>query len=122
MLQHDYKLLYEFEINNRKQFFYPPFARLIQLTFRHKQNHIAEEAANILTRGLQQEFRDNLTGPAQNTIPRIRNKYLWNVLIRLPKDSATIKQCKDNILQQVALLNFTNPYKSVDVLIDVDPY
>ena len=34
--EHNFKNLYDYEIDNRKQFFYPPFSRLIHITFRHK--------------------------------------------------------------------------------------
>src|SRR5215210_4782272 len=47
--KHNYEELYKFEIENRRQFFYPPFSRIIQVTFKHKEKHIAEEAANIMS-------------------------------------------------------------------------
>ena len=50
--EHNYKAMYEYETENRKQFFYPPFSRLIHLTFRHKEKHIAEEAANLMAQGM----------------------------------------------------------------------
>ena len=34
--EHDYEKFYENEIAMRKQFFYPPFSRLIRLTLKHK--------------------------------------------------------------------------------------
>jgi primosomal protein N' (replication factor Y) len=40
VIQHDYKKLYDFEIKNREIFLYPPFTRLIQVKFKHKDKQI----------------------------------------------------------------------------------
>jgi primosomal protein N' (replication factor Y) len=119
--EHNYKALYEFDIQSRKQYHYPPFTRLIHIAFRHKENHIAEEAANIFVAGIKKDFEPYITGPAQPVINRLRNKYLWDVLLKLPKNTQLINQCKLQIEQQTAILKFNKRYRSVDILPDVDP-
>lgn len=119
--EHNYKALYEFDIQSRQQYHYPPFSRLIHIEFRHKENHIAEEAANIFTAGIKKDFEPYITGPAQPVINRLRNKYLWDVLLKLPKHTYLINQCKTQIEQQTAILKFNKRYRSVDIIVDVDP-
>ena len=51
--QHDYKKLYTEEIEKRKQFFYPPFSRLIHLTFKHKIKEVVERAAHFFADALK---------------------------------------------------------------------
>ena len=119
--EHDYKALYEFDIQSRQPYHYPPFSRLIHLEFRHKENHIAEEAANIFTAGIKKDFEPYITGPAQPVINRLRNKYLWDLLLKLPKHAQLITQCKTQIEQQTAILKFNKRYRSVDIIVDVDP-
>src|SRR6185436_4850454 len=46
--QHDYKGMYELELENRRQFFYPPYSRIIRLTVKHKLKEVADEAAERL--------------------------------------------------------------------------
>ena len=118
---HDYAALYNYEINNRKQFFYPPFSRLIQITFKHKETFLAEEAAHIMVQGLKPSFEKAITGPAEPVVNRIRNQYLWELLIKLPKDAATINQCKREIAQQVAIIQSNKRYRAVQIIADVDP-
>lgn len=118
---HDYSALYTFEINNRKQFFYPPFSRLIQIVFKHKETFIAEEAAHLMVQGLKPQFEQSVTGPAEPVVSRVRNQYLWELLIKLPKDTATIQQCKRQISQQVAIIQSNKRYRSVNIVVDVDP-
>ena len=118
---HDYSALYNFEINNRRQFFYPPFSRLIQIIFKHKESFIAEEAAHLMVAGLKQHFEKAITGPAEPVVNRIRNQYIWELLIKLPKDTGTILQCKREINQQVTIIQSNKRYRSVYIIADVDP-
>ncbi len=119
--EHNYNHLYVFELGNRKQFDYPPFTRLIQVTFKHKEKHIAEEAANIMLLGLKANFGTESNGPAQPVVERVRNQYLWEILIKLPKDAKRINQCKREIQQQTIIIQSNKRYRSVTILPDVDP-
>jgi primosomal protein N' (replication factor Y) len=118
---HDYQQLYDSEIGNRKQFDYPPFSRLIQVIFKHKEKHIAEEAANIMMQGLRTNFGPYSNGPAQPVVDRVRNQYLWEILIKLPKDTQLIAHCKREIQQQAVIIQSNKRYRSVTILPDVDP-
>ena len=119
--EHDFTKLYTLEIYNRKQFDYPPFTRLIQVTFKHREKHLAEEAANIMMQGLKANFGNNSNGPAQPVVDRVRNQYLWEILIKLPKDARRINQCKKEIQQQAIIIQSNKRYRSVTILPDVDP-
>jgi len=119
--EHNYQHLFQFEIENRKQFAYPPFTRLIQVTFKHKEKHIAEEAANLLLQGLKPAFGSFLNGPSQPIVDRIRNQYLWEILIKLPKDTLLIQQCKKAIQQQIIILQTNKRYRGVHIIPNTDP-
>ena len=62
-----------------------------------------------------------MTGPAEPVVNRVRNQYLWDVLFKLPKDAQLINQCKIQLHQQVVIIQSNKRYKSVDIIIDVDP-
>lgn len=118
--QHNYEYLYTFEIENRRNFFYPPFSRIIQITCKHKEKHIAEEAANILGQFLSKHYASYLSGPAEPLVNRVRNQYLMELLLKLPKDAQIMKQCKKDILQQVAIIQSNKQFRSVNIITDVD--
>ncbi len=119
--QHNYQALYQFEIENRQQFHYPPFTRLIQVIFKHKDKHVAEEAANIMQQGLSNLFGDYLNGPSQPIVDRIRNQYIWEILLKLPKDSQTVNNCKRAIHQQMIIIQTNKRYRSVHIIPNTDP-
>ncbi len=118
--QHDYDALYNDEINKREQFFYPPFSRIIKLTFKSKIREVVQDAAHIFTNALSNRYKDNITGPAEPVINRLRNQYLMEVLLKLPRNAKVLEQCKKDILYQVAVLHQEPRYKSVVVIPDVD--
>ncbi len=117
---HNYDELYQFEIENRRMFFYPPFSRVIQLICKHKEKHIAEEAANILGQFLAEKYPKYVSGPAEPPVNRVRNQYLFELLLKLPKDTQFIKQCKHDIQQEVAIIQSNKRYRSVTIIPDVD--
>jgi len=119
--QHNYDRLYKFELEGRKLYHYPPYSRIIVITFKHKESSYAEHAAQIMMHGLQHLFKDYISGPAQPVVNRIRNLYLWEILIKLPKNAELIHQCKTIIKQQAAIIHNTKNLSGVIIIPDVDP-
>ncbi|MGC4034460.1 MAG: primosomal protein N' [Chitinophagaceae bacterium] len=117
---HDYKRMYSMEIESRKQFFYPPFSRIIHLTFKHKLKEVVEKAAYEFANALRLKYNQYLVGPAEPVVGRVRNQYLIELLIKLPRDAKLIAQCKEDLLYQVAVLHQNKSYKSVTIIPDVD--
>ncbi len=118
---HDYKKMFHYEIETRKAYQYPPFYRIINITLKHKKNNVAEEAANIMMKGLQTHFSKFINGPAQPPVDRVRNQFLWELQIKLPKDKNWMEQCKREIQQQIAIIQNHANYKRVSIVLDVDP-
>ena len=119
--QHDYEKFYESEMEMRRQFFYPPFSRLIRLTLKHNKNEVVMAAADILGGYLQKNF-DNISGPVAPIISRVRNMYLMEILLKLQQDSAQLKLQKKVIHNQIDLLKSDKRFRSVVVVADVDPF
>lgn len=117
---HDYQKMYDLEIENRKQFFYPPFSRIIQITLKHKIKEVVDTAADKLAAGLQKEMSQFITGPAAPVVGRIRNQYLMELMIKLPLDSKQIQQYKKVIRNQFNLLLSEQRFKTVTMIADVD--
>jgi primosomal protein N' (replication factor Y) len=118
--QHDYKQFYSIEIENRKEFFYPPYSRVVLLTLKHKDKTVVENAADKLAALLRQDLKDYIVGPAAPVINRIRNQYLMEILIKLPKEHGMSGTYKKVIRNHINLLNSEKSFKSVMVMVDVD--
>lgn len=118
--QHDYKKFYEAEIENRRQFFYPPYSRIVLLTLKHKDKATVIAAAENLVGLLKQDLNDYIVGPAAPVINRIRNQYLMEILIKLPKEPGMSMRYKAVIRNHINLLHGEKQFKSVTVVADVD--
>ncbi|MEI2737987.1 MAG: primosomal protein N' [Chitinophagaceae bacterium] len=118
--RHDYKAMLAEELKKRKEFSYPPFSRIIHLTFKHKIKEVVERAAYHYTEALKGKYGNYIVGPAEPVIGRIRNQYLMELLLKLPRDVKTISQCKKDLLEQVAILHQNKSFRSVTIVADVD--
>ena len=118
--QHDFKKMFAEEIEKRKQFFYPPFSRIIKLSFRHKLKDTVVNASHQFANALKNKYGQYLVGPAEPVVGRVRNQYLMELLLKLPKDKKLLEQCKKDLLNQEALLHMDKRFRSVVVVADVD--
>ncbi|MFV0607192.1 MAG: primosomal protein N' [Niabella sp.] len=118
--QHDFKKMYEEEISKRKQFAYPPFTRIIKITFKHKIKDVVYDAANLFAGSLQKRYQHYIIGPSEPVVNRVRGMYLMEILLKLPPQLKLINQCKIDILNQTAILHQEKRYRSVVIIPDVD--
>ncbi|HEY8388160.1 MAG TPA: primosomal protein N', partial [Parasegetibacter sp.] len=105
---------------NRRQFFYPPFSRVIVLTFKHKERSVVQAAADMLHALIKNQLGKYIVGPAEPPVNRVRNKFLMELTLKLPKDKNLISHAKHLILQQIAVLHQDKRFRSVQVIPDVD--
>ncbi|MEO8771844.1 MAG: primosomal protein N' [Ferruginibacter sp.] len=119
--QHDYKKFYEYELPGRKEFFYPPFSRIVLITLKHKDKQLLDAAAEKLASLLRMDLKDYVDGPAAPVVGRLRNEYLMNILLKLPKEPGMSLTYKKVIRNHINLLVSEKQYKAVTVIADVDP-
>ena len=108
-------------MQGRRQFHYPPYTRLILVTFKHKMKDRAEAAASLVARELAKEFGDYIIGPAEPVVNRVKTYYLVEILMKLPKDAKINALARHMLHQQQAILQNDRVLKSVILQFDVDP-
>ncbi len=118
---HDYVAFFSQELEGRQRFFYPPFSRLILITFKHKDQELAQTASQVFSMAMKKEFGDLVVGPAEPVVNRIRNQYLMELLLKLPRDGSKIQLAKRMIHQQSSILLHNRKFSSVIIQADVDP-
>jgi primosomal protein N' (replication factor Y) len=119
VVHHDYIGMYNEEIDKRKQFFYPPYSRIIKLYFRHKDRQIVQQAADE-SKKLLGIYADYIVGPAEPVVNRVRNLFLMEMLFKLPRQSATLTQVKKDIHKAIINLHANKIFRNVIVIADVD--
>jgi primosomal protein N' (replication factor Y) len=121
VIENDYRTFFETEIKERKRYNYPPFTRVIKITTKHTEKAVSLQAAEELARQLAQQMgSERVLGPERAMVERIRNKYLFEVWLKLEKDKLNIKAAKDLVKEKAENLATDKRFKTVRVVINVD--
>lgn len=117
----DYKTMFKEQLNERFQYHYPPYNRLIKVTLKHKDYQKVEVAVHWLTKALQNIFKENVLGPSTPSVSRIRNQYIKNVMIKIPPKQSLMKTKKE-LLKVKNTFQAVPDFRTIRLIIDVDPY
>ncbi|MBC9797889.1 replication restart helicase PriA [Sinomicrobium weinanense] len=115
------------QLNDRKQFCYPPFYRLIKISLRHKNYNTVQEGSVWYAGALQNYFgaagwkKEYILGPESPSVGRIRNHYIKDILIKIPQGQ-NLRAVKEGILRIHKSFGAIATYRSVRVAFDVDTY
>lgn len=111
------EILYE-----RKSFLYPPYLRLIKITFRHAKKEKVEKVSFEFVKLLRPYLDEkHLLGPEEPSVARIRNQFIRNVLIKIPPGNS-VRSIKKLIQNKIETLHTVTAFRSVRLDVDVDPY
>lgn len=117
----DYHKMFEEQTYQRRIYKYPPYYRLIKITLKHKDYIRVNEGADWLKTALYQVFKDHVLGPEFPPVPRIRNLFHKNILIKIPNEQS-IKKTKLILSKIRKSFSSTKAFRSVRVVVNVDNY
>jgi primosomal protein N' (replication factor Y) (superfamily II helicase) len=118
----DYEALYAHEIEERMRFNYPPFVRMIKVTVKHADERTSENASIVLAKDLTDRLgKQHVLGPEIPYIFRIRNLFLNEIHIKLPRENVNLRTAKGQIAMAIQQLYQMPDFKGIRVVADVDP-
>ena len=121
VVRNDYRKMYDTEISEREVYNYPPFTRLIKLIVKHTDRDTAHRAATALAELVLAELgHSRVLGPEPPLVERVRNQYLFNILIKLEREKINFKAVKSFIQEKVTDILTDKTLKNVNVVVDVD--
>ena len=121
IIENDYKGLFEEEIQERQNFNYPPFSRLIKLTVRHADKATSQQAADRLAAELTDALGSSrILGPEQPLVERIRNLFLFDIMVKIERDKVNVKAVKAYIQDRINDILTDKGLRQVSIVIDVD--
>jgi primosomal protein N' (replication factor Y) len=119
---YDYPTMFREQLEDRYQFNYPPYQRLIRITFKHRDYNRTQESAQWFVNALNQiEDGVQVLGPEFPAVARVRNLYLVHVVVKMGKQHtpATVKSYIYKVQRSFEAIAM---YRSVRCNIDVDCY
>lgn len=119
VLNYDYEAMFQTQLDERREYRYPPFFRMIKITVKHRKYNVALTASQWLQSALQMVFSENVLGPEAPPVGRIKNEFLFHILIKIPKEQSLTKT-KAAILKIQRSFFAVKDFRSVKLVLDVD--
>ena len=117
----NYTEMYKEQLQERYQYKYPPYYRLIKITLKHRDYNKVDSGVNWLFKALYSSFGEHVLGPTAPAVARIRNQYIKNIIIKIPP-----KQGLANTKSQITKIRNTfeavADFRPIRFIIDVDAY
>jgi len=120
VIEHDYVGFYDAEIIERKNYFYPPFYKIIEITLKHRDENELNRASEELARKLREVFKERVLGPEFPVVKKIYNQYLKKIMLKVERD-ANDKKVKERIAFIMDEFFSAPSNKSIRSVVNVDP-
>ncbi|MDE6685234.1 MAG: primosomal protein N', partial [Duncaniella sp.] len=120
LLRHDYMGFYEFELEERRRYNYPPFVRVIYVYIKHKDSVAVGTISNNLAARLRELLGTRVSGPEEPSVGRVQTWYIRRIMLKI-ETNASISKVK-SLLNDVRV-EMTNQGRlsGASVYYDVDP-
>ena len=117
----NYTEMYNEQLQERWQYKYPPYYRLIKITLKHRDYNNVDNGINWLAKALQNSFGEFVLGPTAPAVSRIRNQYIKNIVIKIPPKQSLVGTKKQ--LQKIKnTFEAVSMFRSIRFIIDIDAY
>ena len=120
VLDNNYEKMYDKQMIERKDYKYPPFVRLIKITMKDKSIDKLNSSSDWLNKAIRANFKGLVLGPVYPEISRIKNNYLKEFLVKL-KDLNDLNIFRSKLQLIMRSFDSISKYRSVKIIIDVDP-
>lgn len=121
VIENNYDAVFAHELSERKQFGYPPFVRLILLTFIHKELELVDYCAAEYTKRLGSLLpQKSIVGPEYPHVSRIKNRYRKQLMLKITPN-LPLAATKKALADFSAAFFAEKAFRSVRLLINVDP-
>jgi primosomal protein N' (replication factor Y) len=118
----DISALYDWEIQERFKYHYPPFTRIIKLIIKHPKAETCALAAHQLADHLKKSLGENVLGPESPHIAKIRNLFIQQIIIKYDLQKVSSQKLKDLITLEISKVRGNKTFNQVYIIPDVDAY
>ena len=116
-----YTEMYKEQLQERWQYKYPPYYRLIKITLKHKDYNKVDSGVNWLFKALSSSFGEHVLGPTAPAVSRIRNQYIKNIVIKIPPKQ-NLAQTKKQLQKIKDTFEAVKDFRPIRFITDVDAY
>ena len=117
----NFEEMYYHQLEDRRQFKYPPFYRMIKITVKERSFQKMDRASIWLVNALKLKLNKNVLGPETPPVGRIRNLFITHILVKIPKEQS-LSKTKNYINSILKNFNTIKEFSRVHLTLDVDNY
>lgn len=115
---HELASFYATQLQERQKVGYPPYVRMLRLTFLHGSKQQAAAAAACCETLLRERFGRRVSPPFEPQVDRIQNRFIFHLLLRIERQRP-VARAKALMLETVASVR--KQYPSVHITAEADP-
>lgn len=120
VLADNYLQFYQSQINEREQFHYPPFTRVIELSVVSKDLVVVNDIAQQLANQLKPLFGGMMLGPEFPLVAKIKDQYHKRILLKINREYSPT-QVRNLLKQEIDTLQYNNKKSIYRLQVDADP-
>lgn len=117
---HDYLGFFNYELNQRRQFCYPPFSRIINIYIRHRDRASVDRVARDYATRLRQLLGNRVNGPIEPPVERIASYFIRQLMLRI-ETTASVASVKQILRHVFVEMNAGVTRTGATIHYDVDP-
>ncbi len=118
--RHDYLGFFSHELEERRAFAFPPFARIINIYLKHRDSATVAECASKFATSLRAVFSHRVSAPQEPAVSRVQALYIRKIMLKI-EPAASMKSVKDILRQKYVELSASPLMRGLTVYYDVDP-
>lgn len=120
VVHNDYQNFYRNALEERKDFHYPPFYRLIYVYLKHREENVVESAGYELGSRLREVLGNRVLGPDKPAVARVKTLNIRKIVLKL-ENGIDMTRAKQVLRQVQAAMSKDKRYGALVVYYDVDP-
>ena len=120
VVRHDFKGFYQDLLSEREMFHYPPFYHLVYVFLKHKNDSLAEAAAQEMGALLRRRLGERVLGPDKPAVARVKAMSIRKMVIKL-ESGISLRDVRAALRQVQSQMMEQDRYKSLMIYYDVDP-
>ena len=83
VVDNDFAAFYSSELEERQEFHYPPFYKIIYIYIKHRDKHTTESAAYMVASRLRQWFGERVLGPDKPSVALVKQMHIRKIVLKI---------------------------------------
>ena len=118
--QNDYQGMVQMQLEERLQFHYPPYYRMVYVYLKHRNAQLLDQMAETMATKLRVLFGNRVLGPDRPPVSKVQKMFIRKIMLKF-ETAASQSRIRTLLMQVQQEMLANDKFKSLTVYYDVDP-